>query len=106
MTAPKLRTMRDILRPVAGCDRLEIRRLHADGVTLDALAAWFPYSRYAIGQAVAEQGGARNVKLDPAQVAQIIQRHAEGASCVALAKEFGVHRNSVHRAISGKTWKA
>lgn len=45
-----------------------------------------------------------NARLGEAEVVQIRFRHAGGASAGALAKEFGVHVQTVWAAVYGKSW--
>lgn len=48
-------------------------------------------------------GGAR---LTPELRAKAVELHAQGVSVSAIAKQVGVHRNSVHRVLAGTTWRS
>ena len=44
-------------------------------------------------------------KLDPSKVEAIVRRHAEGAHVIALARYYGVSRQTIWKITSRQTWK-
>jgi len=52
------------------------------------------------------QGGERNpiAKLTETTVRECRRRYAEGERAVDLAREFGVHKTTLHRALNGTRW--
>jgi len=44
-------------------------------------------------------------KLTDAHVREMRHRAGHGESCASLAREFGVHRNTAQKAITGRTWR-
>lgn len=54
-----------------------------------------------------DNGGERNVnaKLTDAIVLAVRQRHARGEAITALAREYGIARQTVWRAATGRSWR-
>lgn len=44
-------------------------------------------------------------KLTEDLVRECRARRASGASCASLAREFGVNKTAIHKAVTGQTWK-
>lgn len=89
---------------VPNADRLAIMADLAAGATFSALAAAYPYPPHVLSAIARERRGSTVAKLDHAVANEIRDRHAAGENCSALAREYGVHRNSIHRILNGTTW--
>lgn len=94
-------SLRSVVHPK---DRLAILADKAAGADLPALVVAYPYPAHIISAVLREKQGSVCVKLSPALAAEIRERHAAGESCCALARVYGVHRNSIHRILNGATW--
>lgn len=92
-------------------DGLEIN--HRNGIKTDnrlanlELVTRSENIRHAFRSGLATNAGDANPnrKLSAALVEQIRARRASGERIVALAREHGVNRNTISRALSGRTWK-
>lgn len=86
-----------------------IRELIRAGTPIDAIQVAYPYptetlKRFALRVAMAGGRDVGGPRLTPELRAKAIALNVEGVSVTEIGRRLGVHRNSVHRVLSGKTW--
>lgn len=81
-------------------DRLEILAAAAAGATPDALALQYPYTKACICKLIQEGHASHARKLSEQDEADMLQASKDGVTQAALAAQYGVHRNSVLRALT------
>lgn len=79
------------------------------GTPIDAIQVAYPYPARALqrlARRIAVSGG-RDVggaRLTPELRAKAVSLRAQGVPVAEIARRIGVHRNSIHRVLSGQTW--
>lgn len=91
------------VRRIEGPDRVEIRRLAAEGHTPKALALVFPYSVHQITWFLLSKG--KGAHLGATGRAAMCADWVTGSFTVgALAEKYDVHRNTVARVLGTDRW--
>lgn len=86
---------------IRNADRLSILAEAKKGATSAALALCYPYPQTRISRLIAEGVTALGRKLSAEdEDAMLAEFLAGGTTGAALARRYGVHRNSVHRALN------
>lgn len=84
---------------IANTDRLKILAEAKAGATSKALALIYPYPQVQIARLINAGVSARGRKLDARDEDAMLAESLAGATGAALAARYGVHRNSVTRAL-------
>jgi Helix-turn-helix domain len=86
-----------------------IREFLKAGTPIHAIQVAYPYPtkvlrRLALRIQTAQGRNVGGPRLTPELRAKAAVLHTQGVSVTEIARQLCVHRNSIHRVLSGKTW--